>query len=126
MHPSKIQILFTLKGLLVPIATFGIFGWCMANGTGLSTIDGQSKSANGPLGWAIMSGINTVLGTLSPMLVNQPDLARYCKRPRDAGALQGASVFVAKVLVMFLGLAATSSIQGAWGTTYWNFWVRAS
>lgn len=98
----------------------------MANGTGLSTIDSQSKSATGPLGWAIMSGINTVLGTLSPMLVNQPDLARYCKRPRDAGALQGASVFVAKVLVMFLGLAATSSIQGAWGTTYWNFWVRTS
>ncbi|KAM0817498.1 putative Allantoin permease [Seiridium cardinale] len=122
VHPSKIQILFTVKGLLVPIATFGIFGWCMANGAGLSTINDQSKSSTGPLGWAIMSGINTVLGTLSPMLVNQPDLARYCRKPRDAGAQQGVSVFVAKTLVMFLGLAATSSIQGAWGEVYWNFW----
>lgn len=95
----------------------------MAHGAGLSTIDSQFKTSSGPLGWAIMSGINTVLGTLSPMLVNQPDLARYCRKPRDAGALQGFSVFVAKVLVMFLGLAATSSIQGAWGETYWNFWV---
>ncbi|KAF3013188.1 hypothetical protein E8E14_002477 [Neopestalotiopsis sp. 37M] len=124
IHPSRIQILFTLKGLLVPIATFGIFGWCMANGAGLSTIDDHSKAStsSAAVGWAIMSGINTVLGTLSPMLVNQPDLARYCKTPRDAGLLQGVSVFVAKVLVMFLGLAATSSIQGAWGQTYWNFW----
>ncbi|KAJ0124408.1 hypothetical protein J7T55_005746 [Diaporthe amygdali] len=122
VHPSRIQILFTLKGLLVPIATFGMFGWCMANGTGLSTIDDQSEPATGPLGWPIMSGINTVLGTLSPMLVNQPDLARYCRTTRDAGPLQGVSVFVAKVLVMFLGLAATSSIQGAWGKTYWNIW----
>lgn len=126
VHPSRIQILFTLKGLLVPIAAFGMFGWCMANGTGLSTIDDQSEPTTGPLGWPIMSGINTVLGTLSPMLVNQPDLARYCRATRDAGALQGVSVFVAKVLVMFLGLAATSSIQGAWGKTYWNFWVRRS
>ncbi|KAI0167387.1 permease for cytosine/purines, uracil, thiamine, allantoin-domain-containing protein [Pestalotiopsis sp. NC0098] len=122
IHPSRIRTLFTIKGILVPIATFGIFGWCMAHGAGLSTIDSQSKTSSGPLGWAIMSGINTVLGTLSPMLVNQPDLARYCRKPRDAGALQGISVFVAKVLVMFLGLAATSSIQGAWGETYWNFW----
>lgn len=97
----------------------------MANGAGLSTIDDQSKAStsSAAVGWAVMSGINTVLGTLSPMLVNQPDLARYCKTPRDAGLLQGVSVFVAKVLVMFLGLAATSSIQGAWGKTYWNFWV---
>jgi nucleobase:cation symporter-1, NCS1 family len=97
----------------------------MANGAGLSTIDDQSKAStsSAAVGWAVMSGINTVLGTLSPMLVNQPDLARYCKTPRDAGLLQGVSVFVAKFLVMFLGLAATSSIQGAWGKTYWNFWV---
>jgi nucleobase:cation symporter-1, NCS1 family len=100
----------------------------MTNGAGLSTIDntsasGASAASTAGLGWAIMNGMNTVLGTLSPMLINQPDLARYCKKPRDAGVLQGVSVFVAKVLVMFLGLAATSSIQGAWGTAYWNFWV---
>lgn len=102
----------------------------MAHGTGLSTIDDQSaagseNAAKVPLGWAVMGGINTILGTLSPMLVNQPDLSRYCKKPPDAGILQGVSVFVAKVLVMFLGLASTSSIQGAWGETYWNFWVTS-
>ncbi|KAH7017087.1 permease for cytosine/purines, uracil, thiamine, allantoin-domain-containing protein [Ilyonectria destructans] len=127
IHPTKIHILFTLKGILVPVATFGIFGWCMDHGTGLSNIDDQSaagseNAAKVPLGWAVMGGVNTILGTLSPMLVNQPDLSRYCKKPRDVGILQGVSVFVAKVLVMFLGLASTSSMQGAWGETYWNFW----
>jgi NCS1 family nucleobase:cation symporter-1 len=65
-----------------------------------------------------MDGINVIMGSLSPMLVNQPDLARYCRKPRDAGWLQGAAVFVSKVVVFFLGLASTASIQGKWGTAY--------
>lgn len=111
----------------MPFVTFGLFGWCMAHGTGLSTIDQQSAAgrkvaATTTTGWAIMNGINVVMGTLSPMLVNQPDLARYCKKPRDAGWLQGASVFISKVLIFFLGLAATSSMQGEYGKAYWNMW----
>lgn len=111
----------------MPFAAFGLFGWCMSHGTGLATINhqsaaGQKVAATVPLGWAIMNGINVVMGTLSPMLINQPDLARYCKKPRDAGWIQGFAVFFSKVLVLFLGLAATSSIQGAWGTAYWNLW----
>lgn len=60
-----------------------------------------------------MTAINVIMGTLSPMLINQPDLARYCKRTSDASWVQGAAVFVSKVVVYFLGLAATASIQGA-------------
>ncbi|KAF2798154.1 NCS1 nucleoside transporter [Melanomma pulvis-pyrius CBS 109.77] len=127
VHPRKIHYLFTVKGLIMPFATFGFFGWCMAHGTGLKTIDhqsaaGQKAAAATTTGWAVMNGINVVMGTLSPMLVNQPDLARYCKKPRDAGMLQGVSVFVAKVLIFFLGLAATSSMQGEYGKAYWNMW----
>ncbi|PSN69372.1 NCS1 nucleoside transporter [Corynespora cassiicola Philippines] len=127
VHPRRIHYLFTVKGLIMPIATFGLFGWCMANGTGLSTINqqnaaGREAAATTTTGWAIMDGINVVMGTLSPMIVNQPDLARYCKKPRDAGWIQGASVFVSKVLIFFLGLATTSSMQGRYGEAYWNMW----
>ncbi|EJT72117.1 hypothetical protein GGTG_08985 [Gaeumannomyces tritici R3-111a-1] len=47
-----------------------------------------------------MSGINVIMGSLSPMLVNQPDLTRYVQKPRDAGLLPG----------------------GVWVTAYWNPW----
>ena len=69
-----------------------------------------------------MAGINTIMGTLSPMLINQPDLARYCKQPRDAGWIQGATVLGAKTVVLFLGLASTASMQGEWGAAYWSLW----
>ena len=45
VHPRNIHYIFTVKGFTMPIAAFAIFGWCMANGAGLSTIDDQSKSS---------------------------------------------------------------------------------
>ena len=127
IHPRHIHYIFTVKGFTMPIAAFGIFGWCIANGTGLSAMDmaskvGEQSAAITPLGWSVMSGINVIMGGLSPMLVNQPDLARYCTKPRDAGPLQGVSVFVTSVIVFFLGLASTTSMQGVYGESYWNIW----
>ncbi|KAJ4424436.1 hypothetical protein N0V82_000958 [Gnomoniopsis sp. IMI 355080] len=126
VHPSKIHYIFTVKGFIMPFATFGLFGWCLAYGGGISSMDTANAAAVSsqatPLGWLIMSGINVVMGGLSPMLVNQPDLARYCKEPRDAGWIQGACVFFVNILVFFLSLASTASMQGVWGTAYWNLW----
>ena len=126
VHPKNIHYIFTAKGLVMPVAAFAVFGWCMANGGGLSSISlaqkGQLSASVTPLGWSIMAGINTIFGSLSPMLVNQPDLARYCKKPRDAGPTQGLSVFVASVVVFFLGMASTTSIQAVWVEAYWNVW----
>ena len=112
----------------MPFTTFGLFGWCMAHGSGVSNINAQSAAgtearAGTTVGWAVMSGINVIMGTLSPMLVNQPDLARYCKKPRDAGYLQGVFVFFSKVLILALGLLATNSMEGVYGVAYWNIWV---
>lgn len=111
----------------MPIAALALFGWCVANGGGvgamnLASSEGTLSSSVTPLGWSIMAGINTMMGSLSPMLVNQPDLSRYCKKPRDAGILQGISLFFPSVLVFFLGMASTTSIQAVWGTAYWNVW----
>ncbi|KAL2416450.1 Allantoin permease [Exophiala dermatitidis] len=131
VHPRHIHYIFTVKGFTMPIAAFALFGWCLHNGAGLSGLGFASRAAqatapNIPVGWSIMSGINVIMGGLSPMLVNQPDLARYCQKPRDAGISQGIVVFVTTVLVFFLGIAATTSIQGIWGTAYWNIWDMLS
>ena len=110
IHPKSIHYIFTVKGCTMPIAAFCLFGWCIANGGGLKAMDlassaGELSSSVTPLGWSVMAGINSIFGSLSPMLVNQPDLARYCKKPRDAGITQGISVFVSSIVVFFLGIA---------------------
>lgn len=120
VHPTKIRHLFSVKGVIMPIAALGLFGWCMANGGGIGAISVANGAVpNVPAFWAIMNGINVVMGTLSPLLVNQPDLARYCLKQNDAGWPQGLAVFVSKNIVFFIGLAATTSMQNAWGKAYW-------
>lgn len=97
----------------MPIAAFAIFGWCMANGGGLQSINSTAAAPSSSLGWDVV-WYQYYYGRLVPMLVNQPDLARYCKDPRNAGILQGLSLFLSSVIVFFLGLASTASVQAIW------------
>lgn len=96
----------------------------MTAGAGISAINTPivGTSTGVPLGWAVMSGINTIFGGFSPLLINQPDLSRYCRRPFDAVWPQGAGMFTSSVLVFFMGMAGTASMAGAYGTAYWNLW----
>lgn len=86
VHPRNIRIAFNIKGVITPIAVTSLFIYCMVAGAGISAIGTTIKgTATGNLGWSVMSGINTIFGGFSPLLINQPDLSRYCREPRDAG-----------------------------------------
>ncbi|KIW28238.1 uncharacterized protein PV07_07917 [Cladophialophora immunda] len=123
IHPRNAHWVFVVKGSVMPVAIFGLFGWCMANGAGISAIGNPlAKQADTPLGWAMLSGINSVIGISAGLLVSQPDMARYSVNPRAAGIPQGFFLAIPKLLVLFLGLASTASMQGKWGTAYWNIW----
>lgn len=59
VHPTKIRHLFTIKGIIMPVATFGFFGWAIANGAGLGALDtasqaGEKVAATTTLGWSVM------------------------------------------------------------------------
>ncbi|KAF4416061.1 NCS1 nucleoside transporter [Fusarium acutatum] len=62
------------------------------------------------------------LGVTSALLVNQPDLTRYTRRPKDAGWRQSSSIFLSKTLIFFFGIGATAAVQGKFGHAYWNQW----
>jgi nucleobase:cation symporter-1, NCS1 family len=49
-----------------------------------------------------MSGLNAVISNSSPMILNQPDLGRYAKKPGEAGWYQGIAMFIVKNLVTFV------------------------
>ncbi|KAF5721574.1 NCS1 nucleoside transporter, partial [Fusarium mundagurra] len=62
------------------------------------------------------------LGVTSALLVNQPELTRYTRRPKDAGWRQLSSIFLSKMLIFFFGIGATAAVQGRFGHAYWNQW----
>ncbi|KAJ6484366.1 allantoin transport [Mycena vitilis] len=126
IHPSRIYWLWPLKGILVPPAVIGFFIWAVTRaGADWSTFNTNItvEPAHGAaLGWAIVSGINSVMGTLSPMILNQPDIARYARKPSDAGWPQGVSMLVIKTLLFFFSISTACATRVLYGQAYWNMW----
>jgi nucleobase:cation symporter-1, NCS1 family len=132
VHPSKIKFLFAAESIICPLACLGVFAWCVQYGGGIhisaindTTVNSAATPTvtGGALGWAMLNGINSCLGVTSALLVNQPDLTRYTRRPKDAGWRQASSIFASKTLIFFFGIGATAAVQGQFGgQAYWNQW----
>ncbi|KAF4343145.1 uracil permease [Fusarium beomiforme] len=124
VHPRKIKFLFAAESIMCPLACIGVFSWCVHYGGGIrmNTLSSSTDVNGGALGWAMLSGINSCLGVTSALLVNQPDLTRYTRRPKDAGWRQASSIFLSKTLIFFFGIGATAAVQGKFGHAYWNQW----
>lgn len=126
VHPTIIRHLFVVKAVYTTAALFGVLGWAIhMNGghIGSFSFDGQHKQLRGrELVWPMIQAINSVCAALCPILINQPDVARYATRPSQATWSQATGILVSKVLVMFLSCATTAATTGFLGESYWNVW----
>ncbi|KAF8174760.1 permease for cytosine/purines, uracil, thiamine, allantoin-domain-containing protein [Pholiota molesta] len=129
IHPSKLRDIFTSRAIFGGAAFFAMFVWCTTLGQrdpkgfqGFNIL--QAKPISGPeLGWAIMSGINSILGTTVTMITNQSDVSRYARTPKQAGWPQGFAIFTTKTMMAFLSIVATASLQSRYGgIPLWNIW----
>ncbi|KAH3667941.1 hypothetical protein OGAPHI_001695 [Ogataea philodendri] len=122
LHPRKIRWFFLVKGLIMPFACFGIFIFCMIKGHGASGFDIDVTSYNTSRGNKWMYVFNSVAGALSPMIVNQPDIARYAKKKSHVLIPQALGLIIAQMLILILGMACNSALKKAYGESYWSLW----
>lgn len=124
IHPTILRHLFVVKSVATTAGLVGVLGWVVhANGGSLGGFNFGAKSLSGAaLVWPMIQAINSVMAALCPILVNQPDVARYATRPAQATWSQAIGILVSKVLVMFLSCATTSAAAGILGKSYWNVW----
>lgn len=126
LHPTVLRHLFVVKAVYTTIALFGVLGWAIhANGGTIGSFKYTTKTlqlSGSALIWPMMSAINSVLGALAPVLINQPDIARYSKSYRATTWSQGVGILLSKVLVMFLSTATTAAATGVLGKSFWNVW----
>jgi NCS1 family nucleobase:cation symporter-1 len=66
--------------------------------------------------------VNSVMGALAPVLINQPDISRYGHSYGDVTWSQGLGILISKVTVMFLSTATTAAATQVLGKSYWNVW----
>ncbi|KAH9908262.1 allantoin permease [Xylariomycetidae sp. FL2044] len=125
VHTSRIQHLFTVKSVVVPLACLGIIIWATKSngGVGSAALDAQaqeSKTSTAVFAWAIISQFNAVMGSNSALLVTIPDIARYSKTRYAQTLGQLIALPLGQTLCASFGIIATSSVLNMWGEAYWN------
>lgn len=122
-HPKFIRHFFTFKAITLPIVTVGLFIFCMVKGGGPGNWSiGIHNTSTTSKGNQWMSVINSVFGTVSPVIINQPDIARYAKRKQDTVIPQAIGYIPSEIFVYIIGIAGTASLYRAYGVVYWNMW----
>ncbi|KAI4947221.1 hypothetical protein J4E86_008846 [Alternaria arbusti] len=126
IHPTVLRHLFVVKAIYTTIALFGVLAWVIsANGGKIGSFTyttKQTQLSGSALIWPMIQAINSVMGALAPVLINQPDIARYGHSYGDVTWSQGFGILTSKVLVMFLSTATTAAATQVLGQSYWNVW----
>lgn len=124
IHPKNIRHFFTFKALALPWATLGIFIYCCVVGHGPGKFDMGIKILEQPsqVGWRFMMCINSILGSISAMIINQPDVARYCRKPSAPLLPQFFGFMLSKVAIQLFAMVAVASYYRVSGVAYWNLW----
>ncbi|RDW85553.1 hypothetical protein BP5796_03878 [Coleophoma crateriformis] len=120
----KVRRIFSVKSIILPPVTIGLFAYCMWKGRGKSH-EGFTSTTNmngSALAWAMLNGVNSVMGKTSTLVVNQPDIARYARTRNTPLWSQALGLPIGNTACAALGIYATTAIEAAWGKAYWNPW----
>ncbi|KAI9812869.1 MAG: hypothetical protein M1827_004387 [Pycnora praestabilis] len=117
----KIRHLFTAKAYFVPVAGVAYFIWAIVKAHGIGPIVHKSNTVHGStLAWAMISGIMSSIANFATLIVNDPDFARFARKPRDALWSQFITIPVGFAVTSFIGIIVSSSSNVIYGQPIWN------
>jgi NCS1 family nucleobase:cation symporter-1 len=117
----KIRHLFTAKAFFVPPAGIAFFIWSIVRAHGIGPIVHQpATKSGGALGWAMIQGIMSSIANFATLIVNDPDFARFARKPRDALWSQFITIPVGFAVTSFIGIIVSSSSAIIYGDPIWN------
>lgn len=119
----KIRHLFTVKAYVVPVAGIAFFIWAVVRADGIGPIVHQPASARGSgLAWAVIKGIMSSISNFATLIVNDPDFARFARKPKDALWSQLLTIPCGFALTSFIGIivASSSTIIYSGDEPIWN------
>lgn len=117
----KIRHLFTAKAYFSPACGIAFFAWAIARANGLGPMIYRPASAHGSvLAWAIVKSIMNCIANFAALIINNPDFARYARKPKDAVWSQLVTIPVSFAITSFIGIIVTSSSSVIFGHEVWN------
>ena len=118
----KIRHLFTVKAYIVPTAGIAFFIWAIVRAKGIGPIVHQPGKAQGSeLAWLMVRGIMSAIANFATLIVNDPDFARFARKPSDAFLPQLLTIPIGFAVTSFIGIIVSSSSTVIFGgDPIWN------
>ncbi|KAF2260377.1 uracil permease-like protein [Lojkania enalia] len=118
----KIRHLFTVKAYFVPTAGLAFFIWAIVRAKGIGPIVHQPGKLHGSeLGWLMVQGTMSSIANFATLIVNDPDFARFARKPRDALWSQLFTIPIGFAVTSFIGIIVSSSSTVIFGgDPIWN------
>lgn len=106
----KIRHLFTIKAFFVPPAGIAFFIWAIVRAKGIGPIVHQpAKTQGSTLAWLMIKGVMSAIANFATLTVNDPDFARFARKPSDAFLPQLITIPVGFAITSFIGIIVSSS-----------------
>lgn len=116
----KIRHLFTVKSYTVPVAGVLFMVWAIVKAGGVGPIVHQPSTISGSTKvWAVIAAIMDCVANFATLIVNDPDFARFAKKPRDALWSQLFTIPIGFALTSFIGVIVSSSSKIIYGEPIW-------
>ncbi|KAK5112084.1 hypothetical protein LTR85_011665 [Meristemomyces frigidus] len=117
----KIRHLFTVKAYSVPVAGVSFFIWAIVRAHGIGPVVKQKSSLHGSvLTWALVKGVMSAIANFATLIVNDPDFARFARRPRNALWAQLLTIPIGFAVTSFIGIIVSSSSAVIFGEPIWS------
>ncbi|KAK5015714.1 uracil permease [Cryomyces antarcticus] len=117
----KIRHLFTVKAYFVPTAGVAFFIWAIVRAHGIGPIVRQPSKLHGSvLAWEVVKGIMSSIANFATLIVNDPDFARFARKPRDAFWSQLITIPVGFAITSFIGIIVSSSSSVIFNEPIWS------
>ena len=117
----EIRHLFTVKAFFVPCAGVAYFIWAITKARGLGPIVHQGSTIHGSvLAWGMVKGIMSSIANFATLIVNDPDFARFARKPKDALWSQLFTIPIGFAITSFIGIIVSSSSKVIYGQAIWN------
>ncbi|SPJ76013.1 related to uracil permease [Fusarium torulosum] len=120
--PHKIKRVLLYFNVIASVTLISIMIWSLveAKGGGPLLSESATPMSSHDLGWAITSGVTTVIGGIAVGLTNANDYTRFAQKPGDQVFGQWFSIIFFGTLFPLFGCLAASATQGIWGEPIWN------
>ncbi|KAK2035438.1 NCS1 nucleoside transporter [Colletotrichum zoysiae] len=122
IRPERIQKVLLAFNVISSATLVAIMIWALATAGDAGSLvrQGSESMSSSELGWQIVHGITTVIGSIAVGLTNQPDYCRFARKPGDQIFGQWFSIIFFGAIFPIFGCLAASATGVIYGEPIWN------